>query len=120
MADPTASAVALTAAGLSVFGLATGIDPVLLVIGLAGGYSSLSYQPVQSLSRRITSMVMAALASAWGAPVLVAAVVGQPFVPTAVTGELLRYPTALMIGFLAQTVIAPGLMALVKRKMENV
>lgn len=121
MAEPTATGVfVLTATGISIFGVATGLDPVLLVAGVAGGYASLSYQPAQSFSGRITSVVMSALMAAWGAPVLVAAASGQPFIPVAVTGEILKFPVALIGGFLAQTVIAPGLMALAKRKMESI
>ena len=47
MAEPTSSAAALaaaTATGLTVFGVATGLHPAILLAGLAGGLWALSYQ----------------------------------------------------------------------------
>lgn len=46
MPEPTSSALALTAtsAGLTVFAVATGLPPAILLAGLAGGWWALSYQ----------------------------------------------------------------------------
>lgn len=121
MAEPTSStaAVVISAAGLSFFGIATGLHPMLLIAGLAGGWWSLSFQAPMTLGARLTSMIISALVAGWLAPVLVAALVGQVFVPRAVTGDLLQFPVALLVGFLTHTALGPGLIALLKRKLEN-
>ena len=54
MAEPTSSAVlaGATATGLTLFGVATGLHPAILLAGLAGGLWALSYQePAPALKR---------------------------------------------------------------------
>ena len=47
MTEPvTPSAFGLTAAGVTLFGVATGLDPALLCAGAAGGWWAMTYQPV--------------------------------------------------------------------------
>lgn len=115
----TAAAIGMTAAGLSIFGVATGLHPALMLAGIAGGWLSLSYLPVMAVGQRIVTAILSAVAAAWGAPAVAAAVVGQSWFPAGVTYDLLRFPLAMGIGMLLHTVLAPGLMALVKRKMEG-
>lgn len=54
MAEPTTSvAIAATAAGLTVLGIATGLQPGVLLAGFAGGLWALSYLPPMAWWQRI-------------------------------------------------------------------
>lgn len=122
MPEPAATtlvAVGMTAAGLSIFGIATGLHPELMAAGVAGGWLSLSYLPAMAVGQRISTAILSAVAAAWGAPAVAGAVIGQPWVPAGLTYDVLRFPLAMGIGLMLHTVLAPGLMALAKRKMEG-
>ena len=122
MPEPTSStiAVGLTAGGLTLFGIATGLHPMLLLAGLAGGWWALSYQTApMPLVRRITALGVSSLAAAWITPPAVAATVGQGWLGPAATGELLQFPAALIVGLLAHAALGPALMKLTTRKIEN-
>lgn len=122
MPEPTSStaAVVLTGTGLTVFGIATGLHPMLLLAGLGGGWWALSYQEApMPLVRRISTLGISALAAAWITPPATAAVVGAGWLGQAATGELLQYPAALLTGLLAHAAIGPALMKLAARKIEG-
>lgn len=122
MPEPAATVVAavgMTAAGLSIFGIATGLHPELMAAGVAGGWLSLSYLPAMAVGQRISTAVLSAVAAAWGAPAVAGSLIGQPWVPAGLTYDVLRFPLAMGIGLMLHTVLAPGLMALAKRKMEG-
>ncbi len=82
MAEPASTTViAFTASamGLTIFGIATGLHPPLLIAGLAGGLWALFYGAPQPLIRRCLSVVMAALVSAWVSPVVASSLQEFPF-----------------------------------------
>lgn len=116
----TASALALTAGGLTVFGMATGLHPMLLLAGLGGGWWALSYleAPMPAL-RRISTLGISALAAAWITPPAVAGVIGAGWLGPHATGEVLQYPVAMFVGLLAHSVLGPALMKLAQRKIEG-
>lgn len=123
MPEPTASTVAavgLSAGGLTVFGLATGLHPMLLLAGLAGGWWALSYQSEpMPLLRRVTALSISALSSAWITPPAVAATVSAGWMGPQATGELLQYPGAMIVGLLAHAAIGPALMKFTAKKIEG-
>lgn len=123
MPEPTATTAAAvgvsTLGGLTLFGIATGLHPELMAAGVAGGWLSLSYLPAMAVGQRISTAILSAVAAAWGAPAVAGAVIGQPWVPAGLTYDVLRFPLAMGIGLMLHTVLAPGLMALAKRKMEG-
>ncbi len=122
MPEPTSSTVAvgLTAGGLTVFGLVTGLHPMLLLAGLAGGWWALSYQMApMPLLRRITALGISSLSAAWITPPAVAAIVSGGWLGTGATGHLLQFPVALIVGLLAHAAIGPALMKLTARKIEE-
>jgi hypothetical protein len=123
MPEPTAStvaAVSLSAGGLTIFGIATGLHPMLLLAGLAGGWWALSYSTeAMPLLRRATSMTISALAAGWITPPAVAATVGAGLLPPGATGELLQFPGAMIVGLLAHAAIGPALMKFTTKKIEG-
>ena len=122
MAEPASTTViAFTASamGLTIFGIATGLHPPLLIAGLAGGLWALFYGAPQPLVRRCLSVVMAALVSAWVSPVVASSLQELPFAPKIITHDALQFPVALIVGFLAMAIVGPGLMALSLKRLED-
>lgn len=122
MAEPASSAavIAGTAAGLTVFGVATGLNPSLLIAGLAGGFWSLSYIPPMPAWKRLTTAALAALLAGWATPAIVAAVTSMSAWPSAVTHDIVQYPVAVAFGLLAHTVIGPTMLKFATRRAEEV
>lgn len=104
-----ASPIALTAAGISIFGVTTGLQPELLFAGAAGGWWSLSFQPDLSVFARANNILIASLAGAWGAPWIVHLLGDAPRYEVAI------FPTAGVLGLLSVVVLGPGLISLGKR-----
>ena len=123
MPEPTASTVAavtLTGTGLTLFGIATGLHPMLLLAGLAGGWWALSYQnDPMPLLRRCSTLGISALAAGWITPPAVAGTVSAGWLGPNATGEILQYPGALIVGLLAHAVLGPALMKLAAKKIEG-
>ena len=121
MPEPATStaAVAATAFGLSVFGMATGLHPALLIVGLSGGLWAMFYGDPQPLFRRVASAIMSSLVSAWCAPAIAFGLPSLPFWPAAIPHEVIQFPVALTIGFLAMSILGPGMMVLARRKIEE-
>lgn len=126
MPEPTSStiaAVSVTAGGLTLFGIATGLHPMLLLAGLAGGWWALSYQTdPMPLVRRCSTLGISALVSAWVSPPAVAGIVAMALpqkIPAQSAGELLQFPVALIVGLLAHAVLGPALMKLAAKKIEG-
>jgi hypothetical protein len=116
MSEPTATAAG--GLGLTLFGVATGIDPVLLAAGAAGGYAAMAYMPEMPVPKRLASIGISALFGAWGAPAVLGEAVARGLVSAGYA-----YPTicisSLLIGTLSLTVIVPGLVRLGRSKIEE-
>lgn len=123
MPEPTstAAAVAITAGGLTVFGMATGIFPPLLLAGLAGGWWALSYQCApMPFGRRVSVLTISALMATWITPPVVAATLGSGLLLPGMTGELIQFPGAALVGLVTHRVIGPMLMRLAEKKAGEV
>lgn len=120
MAEPATStaAVIASAMGLTIFGIATGLHPSLLIAGLAGGLWALFYGEPQPLLRRCLSAVMSALVAAWLAPAVTYGMHELPFAKV-FPPDILQFPVALFIGFLAMAIVGPGLMLLSRKKLDE-
>ena len=121
MAEPATStaAVIASALGLTVFGVATGLHPSLLIAGLAGGLWALLYGEPQPLLKRCLSAVMSALVAAWLAPAVTYGVQELPFAHKVLPLDVLQFPVALIIGFLAMAIVGPGLMLLSRKRLDE-
>lgn len=120
MAEPATIAVfGLTAGGLTLFGVVTGLHPALLLAGLAGGWWALSYREPMTLPARIASVAISAIVAAWGAPVALALLAAFSWWPVA-AHDVMHFPVAMILGRLTHTIFGASLDTLVKRKLEGV
>ena len=123
MAEPTTSAAALaaaTATGLTIFGVATGLHPSILLAGLAGGLWSLSYQEPAPAWKRVAITVIASVVAGYLAPAVAAVVTALDAWPHALTSDLVQLPIAVLIGLLSHRVLGPALLRIAAQKAEEV
>jgi len=111
--------VGLTAGGITILGIATGLHPALLLAGAAGGWWSMSYQSQISALGRLNRILLSSVVAAWGAPVAAAA--GASFVPSLdlTSRSAIELGVALVIGLVTIDVLGRGLLAVVRKKMED-
>lgn len=123
MAEPTTSAIALaaaTATGLTIFGVATGLHPAILLAGLAGGLWALSYQEPAPAMKLVAVTIMSAIVSGYLTPAVAAGVTSIGVWPQAVTRDLVQLPIAVLIGLLSHRVLGPALLRIAAQKAEEV
>lgn len=120
MSEPATSAIVSVtqASGITLFGIATGLDPVLIVAGAAGGWWALSYleSPGRALARA-NRIALSSILAAWGSPV----VVGLNFLPLPENFPEfpLKIVVSIVIGLIAIDIIGKGLMAFVREKVTQ-
>lgn len=119
MAEPftgTAALIHVTAAGgVAVLGIATGLHPGVVLAGLAGGYWALTALPGAGVKSRWTFLCVSALVAGYLAPAAATVATAAsaeywPWWPENATHDALRFPAALLIGFLAVRWIGPALL----------
>lgn len=118
MAEPTTTSALIglsSAFGITLFGVATGLHPSILITGLAGGLWALQINPPVGVLARILFIVTSSLIAGYLAPVAAAvaaaaAIKFLPFWPADVTRDVLQFPVALCIGFLALRWLGPALL----------
>lgn len=121
MAEPTSSAlIAATAAGLTLFGVATGLQPGVLLAGFAGGLWALSYLPPMAWWQRVLVAALGALMAGWFAPPSALFLVSFSWWPKTVDAAMVQYPAAVLIGLLAHTVIGPALIRIARSKTDAI
>lgn len=123
MPEPTSSAAALaaaTATGLTIFGVATGLHPSILLAGLAGGLWALSYQEPSPAWKRLALTVMASIVAGYLTPAVAAGVTSFGAWPQSVTRDVVQLPIAVLIGLLSHRVLGPALMRFAAQKAEEV
>ena len=117
MTDPiTPTTSGLGAAGITLFGVATGIDPVLLFAGAAGGWWAMTYQPVLGVANRLSRIAISALAAAGGTPLAIAYAAQGEHLQYGVPESLVGFPVAMGIGLLAVDVIGRSVIRRAKQK----
>ncbi len=122
MAEPASSllGITLTATGITLFGVATGLHPSMLLSGLAGGLWALSVQPPAGIVARLVFLAGSALVAAYFTPVVAAVAASAalkllPWWPTDVTRDVIQFPISVLLGFLALRSIGPALMRRVEK-----
>lgn len=80
MPDPASApaTLALTGAGITIFGVVTGLHPDILLAGFAGGVWAQSYLPQTTLFRRISTTLGSAIVAGYLTPISVAISTGTP------------------------------------------
>lgn len=121
MSEPiaSASAITLTTTGLTIFGVATGLRPELLLAGVTGALWALSYGEPLPPARRITITVITALVAGYLTPAVVALLRLKAILPTEIDLGMVQPPAAVMIGFLAYRVIGPAVVRLADKAMQG-
>lgn len=121
MAEPASSAAlaAATATGLTLFGVATGLHPAILLAGLAGGLWALSYQEPSPVWKRVAVTIMAAVVAGYLTPAVAAGVTSIGAWPQNVTRDLVQLPIAVVIGLLSHRVLGPALLRIATQKAEE-
>ena len=117
--EPTTStsglAIAASAAGLTVFGVTTGLHPNILLAGLFGGLIAMSYHPPTGFIPRILFMIGSALIAGYVAPAAaaIAASAAASLIswwPRDITRDAMQYPVAFLIGFLGLRWLMPAVL----------
>ncbi|MFA5387741.1 MAG: putative holin [Candidatus Paceibacterota bacterium] len=119
MAEPSATTAGLAATGLTFFGVATGLDPAILIAGFAGGVWAQSYHPPMSIWRRLALIVMASILAGYLAPAAAAAVMSFGNTQGAFTLTALQLPVAVLIGLTSHRVLGPAIMRFAAKKAEG-
>lgn len=108
---------AALAAGLSIFGVQTGIDPAVLLAGLGGGLWAQFSVEVTVWWKRVISSSMSAIVAAMFTPIGFGFLRGVT--PELVTDIQLSLAIATVIGFLTFSVISPMMLKLAQKKAEE-
>lgn len=119
MAEPSATTAGIAATGLTFFGVATGLDPALLIAGFAGGVWAQSYHPPTSIWRRLSLIALASILAGYLAPAAAAAAMSFGSVQGAFTLAALQLPIAVLIGLTSHRVLGPALMRFAAKKAEE-
>lgn len=117
MAEPTTPLLAT--GGIMLFGVVTGLHPMLLVAGFVGCWWYNTYLPQLPIGQRIASAVIAGLVAAWLTPPIVIWVTSLAWWPAGVPALIAGFPSALCIGFLTHRIIGPSLLRAAQKKAED-
>lgn len=120
MADlTTAAASTVTAAGVTVLGVSTGLDPAVLIAGFAGGLWAQSYNPPAHWLQRLAATALAAILAGYFTPAAAVMLAASDTIKGALPGHALQLPVAVLVGLLAQRVLGPAIMRIARRKSED-
>lgn len=121
MAEPSATAAGMAATGLTFFGVATGLDPAILIAGFAGGVWAQSYQTPTSIWRRLLLVILASILAGYLAPAAAAlAITASSNARGAFTLTALQLPLAVLIGLTSHRVLGPAVMRFAAKKADEV
>jgi hypothetical protein len=114
-ATATSSIATVAATSLTILGLRTGLDPNLLLAGLAGALLELSYGEPRPPWRRLTGVLSASLLAGYLTPAAVAIVRIKSLLPDGIAEDVLMPAAAASIGFLSYRVIGPALLRIANK-----
>jgi len=124
LAEPTTTSAAwiiLSASGITIFGLAIGLRPELMLAGLWGAFWALSYAEPMPLLRRITLSITASILAGYGTPAAMCILDNTILRSSSeVLLDRVQYPVAVGFGFLSHRILGPFLLRLAKKKTDEV
>lgn len=119
MSEPTTSGalIALSSSfGITIFGVATGLHPAILIAGFSGGLWALSIpQQASSWQSRLLFLGGSSMVAGYLSPIITAVAAAAaaktiPFWPADITRDVLQFPVAFCIGFLGLRWLGPALL----------
>lgn len=119
MAEPSITVAAVATTGLTIFGVSTGLDPAVLIAGVAGGLWAQSYHPPASFWRRLALVVLAAILAGYLAPAFAAIAASSETIRGIFTLSALQLPIAVVIGLTSHRVLGPAFMRFAAKKVEE-
>lgn len=119
MPEPTSSvaAVAVSATGLTILGISTGLQPDILLAGFAGGLWALTYQPPASAFRRVAATLGSAVVAGYLSPIAVLVLRGA--LPGDVSKEIAQTSFGLLIGLLSQQKLGPLVLRIADKRAKD-
>lgn len=119
MAEPSITAGTAVATGLTIFGISTGLDPAILIAGLAGGLWAQSYHPPTTIWRRVALIALASILAGYLAPAFAAVAASSETIRGIFPLTALQLPVAVLIGLTSHRVLGPAFMRLANKKAEE-
>lgn len=119
MAEPSITTGAGFAAGITLFGVSTGLDPAVLIAGLAGGLWAQSYQPAVSIWRRLPLSLLASILAGYFAPAVAAVAAYSETLRGLIPPQALQLSVAVVVGLTSHRVLGPALMRFASKKAEE-
>lgn len=119
MADMGITTTSAAAAGLTIFGVTTGLDPAVLIAGFAGGVWAQSYNPPAPYLHRLLMTILAAILAGYLAPAAAMGIASFDAIKGVFPGTILHLPVAVLIGLLAHRVLGPAIMRIARKKSED-
>ena len=107
----SAGAITLSAGGITLLGIATGLHPTVMLAGFAGGLWAVAYEkPPIPLVRRLTWTCGSAIVAGYLTPPAVAMLL--PSLPGRMTAELIQHGVGFLIGLTAFPHLGPAFLSL--------
>jgi hypothetical protein len=119
MAEPSISAGAALATGLTILGVSTGLDPAVLIAGVSGGLWAQSYHPPTAIWRRVALIALAAILAGYLAPVFTAFIAMSDTVRGIISFAALQLFIAVIVGLTSHRVLGPAFMRFAAKKAEE-
>lgn len=119
MAEPGIVSAGAAATGLTLFGVATGLDPAILIAGFAGGAWAQSYHPPAPIWKRVFLTVLAAILAGYLAPAGASIVMSAGVWQGAFTVTTLQLPVAVIVGLISHRILGPAIMKLSVKKLQE-
>lgn len=118
MTEPVSAAwIAVTAGGITVLGVVTGLQPDLMLAGAAGGWWAQIYVQPANAWARINRLLLAAVIAAWAAPPAVA--FAGKWLPTMIPTIAWQWLAALGVGLVAIDALGRGLLTLTRAVLRK-
>lgn len=115
MTEPVSgTAITVTAGGITILGIVTGLQPELMLAGAAGGWWAQVYIGPTSALARINRLLLAAFIAAWASPPSVAFAAGYGWLPDALPLKAWQLLAALGFGLIALDALGRGAMTLIR------
>ena len=121
MTEPTITTAIAVSAGITFFGVATGLHPELLLAGFAGGlWYQVNRDPV-GIVVRLAESFCATLVAGYFAPLVgaISSAMSKGAIGHHIDKNLIELPIALVIGFLTCRVIGPTLLKMGSRHADK-